>query len=389
MTRQELGKTGMNVSALGFGAMRLPTEERDGRPVVRRDEALAALNRAFELGVNYVDTAYPYCAGQSEPIVGEALHAWRGPVYVSTKSPLWSIEKRGDYRRFLEEQLRRLGRPCVDLYYFHGMDWDDYENKILPLGLVDEARRARDEGLIRHIGFSVHDSPEVFTRLVDEGWAEVVLCQYNLLDRQHAPAMAHARACGVGVAVMGPVGGGRLGVPSPRIAALKPGGVKTTAELALRFVLANPDVTCALSGMSSVAMVEENARTAAHRDGLSPAETARLAEAMAESNRLADLYCTGCEYCMPCPHGVRIADCFHFANLDRVYGLGGYSREAYARLKPEQRASNCTDCGACEPKCPQKIPIRQQLKEVAAAFGDAAPVPRPIPPVSNPEEKPA
>jgi predicted aldo/keto reductase-like oxidoreductase len=388
VNRQPLGKTGMDVSALGFGAMRLPTEERGGKPVVRRDEALAVLRRAFELGVNYVDTAYPYCADQSEPIVGEALRAWPGRVYVSTKAPVWSIEKRSDYRRFLEEQLRRLGRPSVDLYFFHGIDWDDYENKIRPLGLVDEACRARDEGLIRHVGFSVHDSPEVFMRLVDEGWAEAVLCQYNLLDAQHAPAMAHARRRGVGVLVMGPVGGGRLGVSSPRLAALKPGGIKTTAELALRFVLANPDVTCALSGMNSVAMVEENVRTAATRNGLSPAETARLAEAMAECQRLADLYCTGCEYCMPCPHGVRIADCFHFANLDRVYGLGSYSRDAYARLKPEQRASTCTECGLCEPKCPQKIPIRRQLKEVAALYGDAAPAASRATDVSH-KEKPA
>jgi hypothetical protein len=373
MRYRTLGKTGIRVSVLGFGAMRLPTDEVGGRPVVREDESLRIIRRAFDLGVNYIDTGHGYGWGQSQPIVGRAVADRRDRICVSTKSPLWLIRETADYRRFLDEQRRAMGLEYIDIYYIHGLSWRTYEAKVRPLGLLREAERARRDGLVRHIGFSVHDRPENIRRLVDEGWAEAVLLQYNLLDQRSERVIGRARRRGMGVVVMGPVGGGRLGIASPRLRRLAPRGVKTTAELALRFVLANRSVSCALSGMGSMAMVEENAAIASRPAALLPQELRRLKEAMAEVRRLADLYCTGCNYCMPCPAGVRISEHFHLVNLKRVYGLGAYAHQAFERMKPQARADRCTGCGQCEPKCPQGIPIRRQLREAVAILSDSRP----------------
>jgi predicted aldo/keto reductase-like oxidoreductase len=172
---------------------------------------------------------------------------------------------------------------------------------------------------------------------------------------------------------MGPVGGGRLGLPSPAIRDLLPGKVRSSPELALRFVLSNPRVACALSGMSSMAQVEENAAVASNISPLAPEELERIAESVEENKRLSDLYCTGCNYCMPCPAGVNIPLNFQLMNYHRVYKITGYAREQYAMIgkfdwMKGKRADECTQCGECEPKCPQKLQIRDQLKETAAAL---------------------
>ncbi|MCL4514683.1 MAG: 4Fe-4S dicluster domain-containing protein, partial [Firmicutes bacterium] len=167
----------------------------------------------------------------------------------------------------------------------------------------------------------------------------------------------------------------RLGAPSEAIQSLIPGGVKSSAEMALRFVLSNPQVSVALSGMGSVQMVEENVATASRAEHLSQEERRRIAEIMEENRRLADLYCTGCNYCMPCPNGVNIPENFRYMNYHRVYGLKDYAREAYGRLgQPDnfvkgEKAESCLECGECETKCPQKLHIIHQLKEVARVLG--------------------
>ncbi len=173
---------------------------------------------------------------------------------------------------------------------------------------------------------------------------------------------------------MGPVGGGRLAAPSEQIRRLIPTEVKSSAEAALRFVLANPNVTCAISGMNSLDMVEENCRVGGRGEPLSVDERRAVNDALAEVQQLADLYCTGCKYCMPCPNDVNIADNFRAMNFHRLYGITGYARRIYNSMSnPERprrgkRAEDCIECGECEPKCPQKLPIIEQLKETAAAL---------------------
>lgn len=173
---------------------------------------------------------------------------------------------------------------------------------------------------------------------------------------------------GLGVVIMGPVAGGRLGAPSDVVKGMIPGGTKSSAELALRYVLSNPNVTCALSGMGSEQMVDENLEVASRESSLTATEKENLLSVMEEKKKLSELYCTGCDYCMPCPHKVDIPGNFEAMNLHRVYGLTDAAKKKYEGFgnggaKEKLPASACTDCGICETKCPQKIEIRKQLKE--------------------------
>ena len=353
MQYRPFGNTGFNVSALGFGAMRLPKDEQ---------EAIAVIRRALDLGVNYIDTAKVY--GESEIIVGKAIKGYpREQLYISSKHPV--NENDGPaYRRGIEESLQRLDLDYLDVYHLHGIGWSTYETKILPNGLLDAMRQAKQDGLIRHIAFSFHDSPEALERLILTGNFESVTLQYNLLDRANEAGMALARARGMGVVVMGPVGGGRLGGASEAIRKLIPGEVRSTPEAALRFVLANPNVSTAISGMGSIAMVEENVATASRPEPLSHAEREQVAAMLVENARLADLYCTGCSYCMPCEQGVDIPAIFQLVNYYRIYGLEEYARREYAgKVAKGKGADLCQECGQCEGKCPQHLQVMEQLRQ--------------------------
>jgi predicted aldo/keto reductase-like oxidoreductase len=242
-------------------------------------------------------------------------------------------------------------------------------------GPWDRAKKLKQQGVIRHISFSFHDKAgnmgEIIRRA--DGVLESVLCQYNLLDRSNEKDIDFAHNEGLGVAIMGPVGGGRLGAPSQVIQTLLPGKVHSSAEVALRFVFNNPRVNIALSGVSSVAQLEENAALADNNKPLGGKELERIDAMMKENERLAGLYCTGCKYCMPCPQGINIPEVFTIMNYHRVYAITDFAKQAYAEIgnvdwRNYKNAAACVDCGACEEKCPQKLPIRKQLKETHATL---------------------
>ena len=369
MELRDYGRTGMKVTALGFGAMRLPEDD---------DEAIELLQRGMDLGINYIDTAYGY--GESERRVGKAIKGRRDRVYLSTKRPLgpWHsvTEARtpDQYRQGMEEQLARMGVSYVDVWHLHGLLWESFIKFAAPPGgILGAVRKAQQEGLFRHLAFSCHDTPENIVKLIETGEFEAMTVQYNLLDRANEQAIAHAQERGLAVVIMGPVGGGHLAAPSRELQGLIPGGSRSSPEIALRFVLANPHVTVAISGMSNRQQLEENVATASRLGPLDPQERALVQGSLDEKQRLAELYCTGCAYCMPCPHGVDIPANFEIMNLHRVYGLTDLARRRYAKLNESGeagcRASACIECGQCEPKCPQRIAIMAQLKETAAALG--------------------
>ena len=376
MQYRPFGNTGEKISALGFGAMRLPMTP-DGEHV-DEEKAIPIIQRAYELGVNYFDTALYYCNHESEIVLGKAIKPWRDEILLSTKAPIDDADG-AHYRKHLETSLRRLDVQHIDFYHMWGINWKKYEEFIVaPGGPLDEARKAKEEGLIRHISFSFHDTPDALVRLIDTGHFESMTVQYNLLDRTNEQAIHHAREKGLGVVIMGPVGGGRLAGFSPEIARMVPGGVKSNPEIALRFVLGHPGVSCALSGMSTIQMVEENAATVSREEPLSEEERAQILAALDETKRLADLYCTACGYCMPCPNDVNIPKNLEYMNYYRVYGLKEYARQAYADLGVKDtewikglKAEYCIQCGDCEPKCPQHIPIMDQLEEVVRVLGGA------------------
>ncbi|MDR1706043.1 MAG: aldo/keto reductase, partial [Clostridiales bacterium] len=240
-------------------------------------------------------------------------------------------------------------------------------------GPMAEALKAKEEGLIKHISFSYHDKPENMKEIVDSGYFSSVLMQYNLLDRANEANIAYANDKGLGVVIMGPVAGGRLGAPSKVIQeALGANAAVSTAEMALRFVLAHPGVHVALSGMSAPEMVEENAKVASLEGHLNAEEKAKVQAMLEETKRLSELYCTGCNYCMPCPQGLNIPNIFQLMNYHRVYGLTAHAKEQYGRIgtgdSKHKPVSACVECGQCESKCPQKLEIIKQLKETAEAL---------------------
>ncbi len=364
MRYREFGRLGFRVSQLGFGAMRLPTVKDDK---IDYDKAVPLLRRAIDLGVNFIDSHHFYHQGESEIAVGKAIKGIRDKVFLQTKTPLWNKKaNEKTLKQWFEEALKKLGTDYIDCYLTHSLTWEDWikKNDLF----LRFARQLKREGLIRHMGFSSHDKPENIKKYIDSGEFETMTVQYNLLNQNNEEVISYAAGKGLGVVIMGPVGGGTLATPSEEINRLIPGGSKSSAEIALRFVLSHPGVSVAISGMRNLQQLEENVKVTGEEVILSPKERKKIEEILEEKRRLAELFCTGCGYCMPCPHGVNIPLNFRQMNLYRVYGLKEYARKAYLSLsrqgKENLRASSCRECGECEPKCPQKIPIIKQLKQV-------------------------
>ena len=374
MRYTQFGKTGIKMSALGFGAMRLPTKQ-DGESKVIDDElAIPLMRRAFDLGVNYIDTAPGYVDDLSEGAVGRAIKGYRDKVYISTKNPIRN-DSADDWMTRLEGSLKKLDVDYIDFYHFWGIKLEDFKRwDGLSDGPFQAAQRAKDQGLIKHLSFSYHDKAENCRPILESGRFESVLIQYNLLDRSNEENLAIAKENGLGTVIMGPVGGGRLGAPSEVIQSLLKEKPASTAEMALRFVLANDNADIVLSGMENLAQLEENAKVAAATGKLTDAELAQVKAMMEENAALAKLYCTRCDYCKPCPAGINIAHIFNIMNNHRVYGLIDHAKFAYGQVirgegwVKSADATKCTACGECETKCPQKLPIIEQLKETHAAL---------------------
>lgn len=371
------------VSVLGFGAMRLPARADDSGHV-DIDRSAQLLCEAFEQGINYVDTAFTYRGGESELAVAEALRRTKREVYVSTKFPLFSGPKSGDYTRTLEQQLKKLDRPYIDYYHFHALSKKSFDEIVIPQRFLEEARRAKEQGLIKHISFSFHDEPEAMRHIIDRADVmESVLCQYNIIDRRNEQMLSYAKGRGLGVAIMGPLGGGKFTIRAP----LESGSKRafSTPELAMRFLFQNPNVDLVLSGMKNHAMLVENISIASREATFSAQEQQDLERMIRENEVLADCYCTECGYCLPCPKGVNIPYLFRLLNYKRVDGLGEYARKKYRELQrggagkvmmlsdevmAGQPVSACVGCGLCEKKCPQKLSIRTKFEEIKRELGD-------------------
>jgi len=365
-----LGNTGYRVSRLGFGAMRLPMTSIGSKDFVDTERALALFHRAFELGVNYVDTGFMYCNYESEFVVGQAVAEWsrRDEIVVTAKATKFHMANPGDLRRMLEHQLWKQRRSHFDIYCFHGIGWDNWHEIDSRTGWIQDMARAKEEGLFKHCGFSFHDKPEAMKRLIDTGLFELVTCQHNYLDRANEEVINYASDKGLGVVIMGPVGGGRLAVIPKSLREAQELSSAEASELALRFVLSHPGVDVAISGMGTMEMVEANC--AAVDKGPLDAEEIRTINALMDKNRaLIQLYCTGCQYCQPCPKGVNIPRCFELYNYYTIFGLEEYALREYKNLvKNHNDASACEECNTCLERCPQHLEIPQRLREVAEMF---------------------
>lgn len=344
------------------------------------------IRRGIDAGVNYVDTAYPYHSnshakpGQSEPLVARALaDGYRDKVILATKLPLWLVETRADMDRFLDEQLRRLDTPYIDMYLAHNVN-DGHWPKVRDLGLLSFLDEALKDGRIRHAAFSFHDRYQLFeVVLACYDWSMAQI-QYNYLDVEHQAGVRGLRLAarrGVGVVVMEPLRGGFLVNHLPEQAKGILGDVRpewTLAKWALRWVLDQHEVSVALSGMSTMEQVEENLRIAGHAEARSM--TRRDREALDAVRGIflerTQVGCTACGYCLPCPSGVAIPKIFTLRNeyhfTDDPLAQRN-TRFFYAGIMgTDKQADSCTQCGACTDKCPQRIDIPLEMSKAAELF---------------------
>ncbi|MHA2244364.1 MAG: aldo/keto reductase [Candidatus Hodarchaeales archaeon] len=380
MNYRKLGNTGIKVSVLGFGCMRLPTL-KPGKPAINREEAIKLIRKGIDSGINYIDTAYPYHDKESEIVVGLALKdGYREKVTLATKCPVGmpDFTEPAHYDKYLNEQLEKLDVDYLDFYLFHGINGKVFREKVLGLNIIERAKIAKEEGRIKHIGFSFHDKPEVLKEIIDSGHFELMLVQYNIVDQVNEEMLAYAAENGLGVAIMGPVGGGRLaGSPLPEsMQQWITKGRNNFLDLALRFVLSNPNVSVALSGMGSEEMLNENLKLVSkeNHNQLNNEERERIKNIAAKFKELSDVVCTGCGYCMPCPNEVNIKQIFSFLINYQIYGHKEEMKNMYAQIGklrwlPGKDATACIECEECLEKCPQNIPIIEQLKDSHQILG--------------------
>jgi predicted aldo/keto reductase-like oxidoreductase len=386
MHYRRFGKLDFDVSALGFGAMRLPT--KDG--TIDEAEATHMLRYSIDNGVNYVDTAYPYHAGESERVVGRALAGgYREKVKVATKMPCWEVKSAEDFDKFLNLQLGRLGLPYVDFYLLHSLNKDSWP-KMRSLSVLEWAGKAMADGRFRHLGFSFHDGYDAFKAIIDEyDWAMCQI-QYNYMDVENqagAKGLRYAASKGIPVVVMEPLLGGKLVRPPEPVQSMWDGaGKKRNATAwALEWLWDQSEVTTVLSGMSSMEQVKENVAIAAEsRVGALTADDRALVDKVrARYRELIVIPCTACGYCMPCPNGVDIPgnigtynDGIAFDKPDSSrgqYGWWKYAYEVQKNFDHDVRAVCCTQCGECEGKCPQSIPISKWMPVIHSVLGEGKP----------------
>lgn len=386
MQKRILGKTGEEVSILGFGAMRLPVLDSGDQTSIDEPAATAMIRSAIDGGVNYLDTAWPYhragdinSPGVSEPFLGKVLRdGYREKVKVATKLPVWIMRDKAQMHKTLDLQLERLGLTQIDFYLAHNLNRTVWP-AVRDMGLFEFFDEARKDGRINHVGFSFHDNYRLFSELLDAYDWEFTQIQYNYLDTEFQAGrkgLELAAAKGLGVVVMEPLRGGFLTMHMPDemrryLAGIRPGW--TLAEWGLRWLWDQPEVGVVLSGMSTMDQVTENMSTAANFQSLNPAEREALATVREHFLSRIKVNCTGCGYCLPCPSGVNIPRVFAIyndyfmvdteANHGRVRGIYG------VQVRANEPAGLCVSCGACEPKCPQGLAISREMPEAAAIFG--------------------
>jgi predicted aldo/keto reductase-like oxidoreductase len=371
---RKFGKVDFQVSALGFGAMRLPVT--DNNPAsIKEAESIDMLRYAIDNGVNYFDTAYLYHMGASEKIVARALQdGYRDKVKVATKMPCNMVQKVEDFDRIFNEQLTRLETSKIDFYLLHGLNKASWV-KVQEMNILKWAEEKMAAGKIEHLGFSFHDSFEVLKEIIDaySGWAFCQI-QYNFMDVNYQAGtrgLKYAAEKGLAVVVMEPLRGGRLSKEPPKVVAdiwSRASTRRSPVEWALLWVWEHPEVSVVLSGMSAMSQVSENLAIAGRSGpGVLTAEDMALADQVRRAYRkLSPVSCTGCRYCMPCPNNVEIPRIFEIYNDGVIYNDPTLAHMLYSGhfgIKPEQRADKCISCEQCVEKCPQKVAVPERLKE--------------------------
>ena len=371
-------KNGREISCLGFGCMRLAHKGRD----IDLDATKEQIHKAIELGVNYFDTAYIYPG--SEEALGKVLQdpGMRDKVYIADKLPQYMIKSNAAIQRYFQEQLKRLQTGHIDYYLMHMLTDVEAWNNLKKRGILEWIDEKKKSGAIGNIGFSFHGNTEMFLKILNDYDWDMCQIQYNYMDENSQAGregLMEAAKRGIPVVIMEPLRGGKLVslLPEKAKKRIAESG-RTPAELAFRWLWDQPEVTCVLSGMNTLEMVEENATTASMEEKLSSDDMKLIEEVKTLINEKIKVPCTGCGYCMPCPQGVDIPQAFRCWNEmymeNKRAGRFEYFQVVGMRKEPSF-PSQCIACGRCESHCPQHIHIIEMLK---AADKDLRPLPNKV-----------
>ena len=330
-----LGKTGLNISRLGFGGIPIQRIDAEGTK--------ALMHQMKAAGINFIDTARGYTV--SEEYLGYALEGIREDFIIATKSMARTKEAMA---KDIDISLANLRTDYIDLYQVHNATPEQLQQVVAPGGALEALQEAKAAGKIRHIGLTSH-SLDTFKMALDMDWVETFMFPYNIVETQAEKLIAEAAAKNIGFIDMKPLAGGAI----------------ENATLALRYICANDAVAVVIPGMADPKELEQNIAAVEDTSPITAEEKAAFLEVR---NQLGTNFCRRCNYCQPCAAGINISGAFLFDGYLQRYGLGGWAKERYASLP--KHASDCIGCGACEARCPYNLPIREMLKKVAAHFGE-------------------
>ncbi len=352
------------VSTLGFGCMRFP-QTSNGE--IDEERAFKLLKSAYESGINYYDTAYPYHNGKSEPFLGKFLSTLkRNSFFVATKLPVWEVSSLEDAKNLFQKQLDRLQLNYIDFYLLHALNQSRFD-KMVNLKVIDYLLKEQKKERIRHLGFSFHDSFKAFQNIITYRKWDFCQIQYNYMDTEEQAGEKGrklATTLGIPLIIMEPVKGGSLANLPAEVSKTftKIHSDKTPAFWALRYAAEQNDVCVVLSGMSAEDQLKDNINTFSPFVPLSEDEEKAVLLTKETIKKRIRNGCTGCNYCMPCPFGVDIPRNFKIWNNWGMYENKNGTFYEWKMIISEKKAADlCQKCGACEEKCPQNLPIRTDL----------------------------
>ncbi len=356
MKYRKFGSTGLEVSALSFGCMRLKDDQELNTSLI---------STAIDLGINYFETTRHYLGGTCQHRTAPGLVKKTPGIIVSGKEGMDANRTEYQFFKEIENQLAILGLTHFKFFQVGWFSWGKMPHLLKPGGVWDAIRRAKSQGLVQHVGFTGHDTPENFIKCIETGLFDSLTVPYNLINRAYEPTIKRAGELGLGVVAMCPVAGGMLSFESEKLREELQMDMPTT-EMALRFVLANPFVSTVCSGMNTLEMLMQNVKTVYDFDPATARSHAELCEGLDRMIRATGgRLCTNCRYCMPCPQGVNIP---HFMNIQKnreCFGLEAWAGMELGRVKDAEHFRNCNDCRKCETACPNSLPIRETFKKLA------------------------
>ncbi len=361
-------RSGFQIPRANIGGMRLPKDV---------DAAVSLIRHAIDSGMRYIDTSRGY--GESEWIIGLALKdGYRDKVVLSTKWAPWvtkidpsDVPSSDCVRRRIEESMKRLDVSYLDFYQIWSVTKrEHYQQAVAKGGMLEGILKAKEDGLVGHTGFTTHDSVENLLDYIEEAdWCEIILTSYNLLNRRYAPVIRAAHRKGIGTVIMNPVGGGKLAEASPVLMELaREVGATSVPDLAVRYVLSNPNIDTMISGLSKLSDVDDTIDSV-ERGPFGPDHVAHIDKFLESLSRESLEFCTSCRYCMPCPEGIDIPAIMSCIYDYRYWGFHEASRRRYGNMKTE-KADACVQCGQCEEACTQHLKIMEEMAYATETFGE-------------------